>query len=228
MSDMNFSERIIGMFVNPDKTTEDIANKPRIGEALVIMGIYAILVMLSAYIVSSHISYVYKIPGVSQSGLQNAPIISRIITLAFDLALPLILWPVITGFLHIFARLFGGKGKFFPQMMTVLGYTDVVKIITFIIFIILFTQLPYVTVEISGWNILSTISSIMTSPVCQSMYFKAGNIVIILGMIISSLMGVFAIKNGEKLTLVQSAIVIGIPLLIYVIIELVILAIILL
>ena len=42
----------------------------------------------------------------------------------------------------------------------------------------------------------------------------------LLGVIISSLLCVFAIKNGEKLTLVKSAIVVGVPLLIYVIIEL--------
>ena len=69
---MNFTQRVIGVFTNPDKTMNDIVNDPRIEEAIVIVGIYAILAMLSSYILSSHISYIYNITGASQSRLQES------------------------------------------------------------------------------------------------------------------------------------------------------------
>ena len=132
----------------------------------------------------------------------------------------MILWLIITVVLHLFALFFGGKGKLYPQMLTALGYTDIVKVIAYIITILLFTQLPYTTITISGQNVFSIISSVTSNAVYQSVYYMAGTVVMLLGVIISSLMGVFAIKNGEKLTLTQSAIVVGLPLVIYIIIQL--------
>jgi Yip1 domain len=217
---MNFIERITGMFLNPDKTTEDIANEPRIKEALIIVGIYALLVMLSDYTFTSHISHIYNIPGISQSRLHTAATVAQIMPIVIGLIVPLLSWPVTTVILHVLAMFFGGKGKVYPQMMTALGYTDVVKIITYIIAIVLFTQLPYTTIEISSRNISSTISATFTSAAYQSAYFKVAAIILLLGVIVSSLMGIFVIKNCEKLTLVRSAIVIGIPLLVYVILGL--------
>lgn len=217
---MSFVDRIIGVFVNPDKTMGDIANKPRIQEALLIVGIYAVLGLVSSYVVSSHMTFVYSIAGSSQSRLQTIQTISVIIRFLEGFIAPLILWLVITGILHVFAMLLGGKGKYYPQMLTALGYTDVVKIIAIIITILLYTQLPYVTVDITSTNTFAIISSVSSTAITQSIYHRAGSIIMLLGVIISSLLGVFAIKNGEKLTLVQSAIVVGIPLLIYVIVEL--------
>jgi len=217
---MSFVDRIIGVFVNPDKTMGDIANKPRIQEALLIVGIYAVLGLVSTYVLSSHITFVYGIAGSSQSRLQIIQTMSVIIRFVEGFLAPLILWLVITGILHVFAMLFGGKGKYYPQMLTALGFTDVVKIIAIIIAILLYTRLPYVTVDITSTNAFAIISAVSSTAITQSIYHKAGSIIMLLGVMISSLLGVFAVKNGEKLTLVQSAIVVGIPLLIYVTVEL--------
>ncbi len=56
---MNFIERITGLITNPDKTMEDVAKEPRIEEAVVVIAIYAILSAISAYVMSSHITYIY-------------------------------------------------------------------------------------------------------------------------------------------------------------------------
>ncbi|HMK45759.1 MAG TPA: YIP1 family protein [Methanocella sp.] len=217
---MSFVDRIIGVFANPDKTMGDIADKPHIQEALLIVGVYAVLGLVSSYVSSSHITFVYSIAGSSQSRLQTIQTISVIIRFIDGFIAPLILWLVITGILHGFAMLFGGKGKYYPQMLTALGYTDVIKIIAIIITILLYTQLPNVTVDITSTNTFAIISSVSATAITQSIYHKAGSIIMLLGVIASSLLGVFAIKNGEKLTLTKSAIVVGVPLLIYLIIEL--------
>jgi Yip1 domain len=217
---MSIVDRVIGVFVNPDKTMGDIANKPRILEALLIVGIYAVLGLISTYVVSSHINFVYGIAGTSESRLQTIQTISVVIRFIEGFIAPLILWLIITGILHVFAMPFGGKGKYYPQMLTALGYTELVKIIAIIITIVLYTQLPYVTVDITSSNAFAIISSVSSTAISQSIYHKAGSIIMLLGVIVSSLLGVFAVKNGEKLTLGQSAIVVGVPLLIYVILEL--------
>ena len=218
---MNFIDRITGIFVKPDKTMEDIVNKPLIEEALVIVGIYAILVMLNSYILTSHITYIYNIGGASQSRLNSVSAVTTIVQLLSSLILVLLLWPIVTVILHVLALFFGGKGKLYPQMLTAIGYTDIVKIITYLISIILFTQLPYATITISNTNVLSILSSVTSNAVYQSGFYKAGIIITLLGVILSSILGVFAVKNGEKLSLMTAAIVVGIPLAIYVIIQLV-------
>lgn len=217
---MNFTERIKGVFVNPDKTMDDIASKPRIQEALLIVGIYAVLGLVSTYVMSTHMTFVYSIAGTSQSLLNTIQTMSVIVRFAEGFIAPLIFWLIITGILHVFAMLFKGKGKYYPQMLTALGYTDLVKIIAIIITILLYTQLPYVTIDITSSNTFAIISAVKSTGITQSVYYMAGYIIMILGVIVSSLMGMFAIKNGEKLTLVQSAIVVGIPLLVYLIYEL--------
>jgi len=217
---MSFVNRIVGVFVSPDKTMGDIADKPRIQEALLIVGIYAVLGLVSTYVISMHMTFVYSIAGSNQSLLHTIQTMSVIIRFIEGFLAPLILWLIITGILHVFAMLFGGKGKYYPQMLTTLGYTDMVKIIAIIITIVLYTQLPYVTVDITSSNTFAIISAVSSTAITQSIYHRAGSIIMLLGVIISSLLGVFAVKNGEKLTLVQSALVVGIPLLIYVIVEL--------
>ena len=162
---MSFVNRIIGMFVNPDKTMGDIADKPRILEALLIVGIYAVLGLVSTYVLSSHMTFVYGIAGSSQSLLQTIQTMSVIIRFLESFVAPLILWLIITGILHVFAMLFGGKGKYYPQMLTALSYTYVVKIIAIIITILLDTQLPYVTVDITSSNTFAIISSVSSNAI---------------------------------------------------------------
>jgi Yip1 domain len=214
---MNFVNRITGVFVHPDETMDDIANKPRIQEALLIVGIYAILGLVSSYVLSTHMTFVYSVAGSSQSLLNTIQTMSVIIRFLDGFLVPLILWLIITGILHVFAMVFGGKGKYYPQMLTALGYTYVVKIIAIVITIVLYTQLPNVTIDITSSNTFAIISAVSSTAITHSSYHIAGSIIMLLGVIISSLLGIFAIKNGEKLTMAKSAMVVGIPLLIYMI-----------
>ena len=112
---MSFVNRIIGVFVNPDKTMGDIANKPRIQEALLIVGIYAVLGLVSSYVVSNHMTFVYSIAGSSQSRLQTIQTISVIIRFLESFVAPLILWLIITGILHVFAMPLGVKVSIIPR-----------------------------------------------------------------------------------------------------------------
>lgn len=210
---MNYIDRIMGMFINPVGSMKDVVKDPRIEEALVIVGIYAIFSMVKSYVQTSHIQMVYNIAGADQTGLIQS--IGVVMSLVFGFISPLICWPIITGILHAFSLMFGGEGKFYPQMMTAVGYTTIVKIVTVVIGILLLTQAPVVTMVISEQNALASTQSV-TSAFYSSPYYVAATLVMMLGVVWSSLICVFAIKEGEKLSLASSAIVVGVPLVVYI------------
>lgn len=206
---MNFIERIIGIIVKPDETTKDIINEPRVEESLVIVGIYSVLVMLMTYISASHLTYTYDTN--MPAGLETFTLIS---TLVMGLLVPLISWPIIAGVLHLFSMVFGGDGKFYPHMMTAIGYSELVKILTTIVAIVLLTQTPVVTLEISMSNPYAAVDA--AKVLYENPFYIASTIVGLLGLLWSCCIGVLAVKNGEKLTMTQAAIVVGVPLIIYV------------
>lgn len=209
---MKFTERLAGMLVKPGETMKDIIKEPRIEEALVIVGIYAIFVMISTYVAASHIKYTYEIPGMEAAGAIQT--FTTIFTLVMGLVMPLIGWPIAAGILHLFSMAFGGTGKFYPPIMTAIGYTDLVKIFAVIISIVLMTQAPVVSMVISSSSLTgvqSMLSELYTNP-----FYIASNIVMLLGLIWSCYQGALAIKEGEKLTMTQALIVVGVPLIIYI------------
>jgi hypothetical protein len=212
---MKFMERMTGILLKPGETMKDIIKEPRIEEALVIVGIYAILSMLSAYVASTHITYIYDVPGTdTMSGLRS---IITVITLVFGLIMPFISWMIVSGILHLFSMAFGGSGKFYPPVVTGIGYSAIVKIFAVIIAILLLTQTPVITLEISSSN-LSGIAS-MAKDLYSSPFYILSQIVVLVGLLWSSYLGALAIKEGEKLTLTQALMVVGIPLVLYLVVS---------
>ncbi len=192
---MKFVERLTGILVKPGETMKDIIKEPRIEEALVIVGIYAILSMLSAYVASTHINYIYDIPGTdAMSGLRS---IMTIVTLVFGLIMPFISWMIISGILHLFSMAFGGSGKFYPPIVTGIGYSDIVKIFAVIIAIVLLTQTPVITMEISSSTNLSNISS-MTKDLYSSPFYILSQIVVLCGPVMVFIPGRAGHKRGRE------------------------------
>ena len=57
---MNFIERVKGIISEPKKNMNNISEQPMIEEAVMIIGIYAILTAIAAYIQSYKITYVFE------------------------------------------------------------------------------------------------------------------------------------------------------------------------
>jgi hypothetical protein len=210
---MKFIERLTGIFMKPGETMKDIAREPRIEESVVIVGIYAILFMLYTYVSTTRLNIIYDMPGLdAASGLRT---IMTVVSLVFSLVMPFIIWLIIAGVLHLFAMAFGGSGKFYPNIVTGIGYSQIVKIFTILIALILLTQVPVMTMHISSSNPLAAVSA--AGELSKNIYYLLSSLVVLIGVIISSYLGMLAIKEGEKLTMTQAAMVVGIPLAIYVI-----------
>jgi hypothetical protein len=203
---MNFIERIIGMFSNPDKTMEDITKEPRIEESLVIVVAYAILLMIGTYISLSHINYVVTDASLDSNALK---MIALIFGVGGVLVMTLLAWPIITAILHLFSMLFGGEGKIYPAMLTSIGYSQLPKLIAAVLMIGFATQAPMTTVEIS-----STGSYNVPAAATGTLYLVQ-MAVSWLFLLWSCYLGALAVKHGEKVSMKNALITVGIPLAIY-------------
>lgn len=206
---MNFIERIIGTITSPDKAMADVCKEPRWEEALVIVGIYAVVFALFSYLSTAHIHMVYEteVPGMAT--------ITAVMTILVGLLTPLIYWVIITVILFLIAMAFGGDGKF-TTLLTGIGFSELVKIIAVVLAIILMTQAPYITVQISQSNPLGSLSQM--GDYNKNIFVIASQIVMLLGLIWSCIIGVFALKNCQKLSLKSAALVVGIPAVLYIVI----------
>lgn len=207
---MNFIERITGLISSPDKTMADIAKEPRIEEALVVVAAYAIFSGIAAYLSATHITYVYP------EGTPNMGALTTIVSLISGLIMPFIGWLIATVVLYLFAMVFGGDGKF-TTVLTAIGFSSLVKIFALIIGILLLTQAPNITLTIDPSNPLSSLSDM--SSYTRNPFVLASSLVGLLGLLWSCFIGVFAIKHTEKLSMTSAAIVVGVPTLLYIVLQ---------
>jgi hypothetical protein len=199
---MKFTERIIGMMVKPDETTKDINNDPRIEEGLLIVGIYMILSIISTYLAISHIQYVGEIQGISASALATITVVGGVIA---AIAIALIGWPIIAGICHLLSMFFGGAGKFYPHLLTLIGYTAIPLVIVTLIGIVLTAVMPVTTVDISQGAAQTATSKLLSDPITLLSIF-----VQLIGSIWTALMMVYAVKNGEKISRGNAIIIVAV------------------
>jgi hypothetical protein len=140
-----------------------------------------------------------------------------IVSVIAALIMPFILWIIITVLLYLFSMVFGGEGKF-TSVLTALGYSALPKIFAIIIAAILMTQALPVTVEISSSNPFSSMTG--AAEFYKQSVVMLSSLVILARVIWSSLIGMFGIKHTEKISMTSAAIVVGLPLALYVLIQL--------
>lgn len=206
---MDFIERVTGMFTKPEATIKDILKEPRIEESLVIVGVYALVIMLSGYVSSMHM------------GMG-----SNIVNLVIGLVFAIIGWPIATGIVHALALFLGGEGKYNPQMLNAIGYTYVIKFIPAIVGLILVFLLPTynlgtpaVTPNMSMDQIKEAMQPYIS--MMEQLYFNPifilSLVVSYLGLIWSCYLGTIAVKEGDKVSRMASYIAVFVPMLIYII-----------
>lgn len=208
---MKFVERIKGLFTSPDKTMEDVAKDPRLEEAVIIVAIYAVVAAISGYITSSHLKYVSTdTTGVDISGFLS------IITIVTSLIAPFIMWVLISVVLYLFSMVFGGEGKF-TSVLSAIGMSTIAKIFPAIVGLLLLTQAPYITAEFSSTNTQGIVDAALEFS--KDPFVILSSLVTLFGLLWSSLIGVFGIKHTEKISMTSAAIVVGVPLAVYIIIQ---------
>lgn len=205
---MSFVEKIVETITNPKNAMKSIADQPMIEEAVMIVGIYAVLSALAAYIQSSKIIFVFE-------GFENMPSSMQSLTTIFGvvgaLIGPFLIWLIGTGIIHVLSLALGGEGKFYPQMMTVIGYSFIPMLFASLISLSSLFMVEPMTITISATNPMA-IKEIYNNP-----YLLASSILSTIMQIWAVAIIFFGVQNTHKLTPIKSAIVAGIPLLITVV-----------
>lgn len=198
---MSFVERVKGIISEPKKNMNIISEQPMIEEAVMIIGIYAILIAIAAYIQSNKIIYNFE-------GLDNMPSSTQslmtVITIVGALIVPFITWIIVTGVIHLLSMAAGGEGKFYPQMMTIVGFSMLPLIFNGIISIGLFSMIEPQTINVADPTAMKELYS--------NSYFLVSMLVSIIIEVWSTIILYFGIMSAHKLSSNSSAIIAAIPL----------------
>jgi len=201
---MNFVEKIKGALSDPKNTLKSIAEEPMIEEAVVIVGVYAVLASVAAYIQSYKITYVFEGFDNMPSSMQSLMTISAIVA---ALIVPFIIWFIVAGVIHLLSLASGGDGRFYPQVVTIAGFSMLPMIFNGIISIGLFSMIEPQTIIISQSN-PAAINEITSNP-----SFIVSEIASIILQIWSTVIFYFGIRSAHKLSSNSSAIIAAVPLL---------------
>lgn len=199
---MSFVERVIGTIKNPKSAIEGIAEQPLIEEAVIIVGVYAVLSAISGLVMADKITYVFE-------GMEDIPSSIKSITAISSVVAPLIgafiLWVVVTGILHLVSLALGGEGKFYPQMMTVVGFSMIPLIFGGIIGIALISMVEPITITISATTPWAA-KDALNNP-----YLTASSVFGTLMQFWAAAIIFFGVKSAHRLSPGKSAVVAGIP-----------------
>lgn len=195
-------ERIIGTISNPKNTMKSIAQEPMIEEAVMIVGLYAALISIAAYLQSYKITMVFEgIPNMTSS-MQSIMTISAIV---FALITPFILWFIIAGVVHLLSMALVGEGRFYPQVITITGYSMLPMILAGLVSIGIFIMIDPQTVIISPEN-QGALKELYSSPI-----FLASEFVSIILQAWCTLILFYGIRTAHNRSSNSSAIICSIP-----------------
>lgn len=200
---MSFTDNITGIIKNPKETMKSIAQEPHIEEAVMIVGIYAILSALTGYVQSIKMTYIYEGFENMPSSMQSIMAISAVVG---GLLGAFIIWLIGTGIIHLISMALGGEGKFHPQMTTILGYSMIPLLFGGIIALLLIFSSDPVTITISRTNPMA-VKELYNTP-----NFIASTVIGLLMQIWFTVLLFFGLQSAEKFTPAKSAVVALIPL----------------
>ncbi len=164
---MNLTGRITGMITNPAETIKDISEHPYLEEAVLIVGITAILSAISAYLMQSKI--IYDFSDMDVSGLETIQLITTIMPVVIALIGVLILWVIAAGIVHLVSVALGGEGQFI-QMLVVYGYAHIPIMISAVIGIVLmnFIEPTIITMSSTG-AVQGDMGGFSSNPIYQAL-----------------------------------------------------------
>lgn len=205
---MKFVEKITGIINNPKETMKNIAQEPLIEEAVMIVGLYAVLSALAGYVQSYKVTYIYE-------GFENMPSsmgsIIAVTAVVSGLLGAFIIWLIGTGIIHLISMALGGEGKFSPQMMTIVSYSMIPLIFGGIISLLLLFASEPMTITISRTNPMA-VKELYNTP-----NFLISTLVELIMQIWFTVLLFFGLQSAQKFTPAKSAVVALIPLVIGVI-----------
>ncbi len=202
---MSFAEKkITGIIANPKDTMKIIAQEPLIEEAVLIVGIIAVLGALAGYVQSHKIIFVLE-------GLENMQSFRQymeIFSIVGSLISSFLFWLIGTGIIHLISMALRGEGKFNPQMMTISGFSMIPMLFSGILSLALLSMIEPFEITISQTN-PEAANVLFNYP-----YIFTSTIIGIILQIWVAVILIFSVQSAHKLTANKASIAVGITLLI--------------
>lgn len=199
---MSFIDRIRGTISNPKNTMKSIADEPMIEDALVIVGIYAALISIAAYLQSYKITMVFEGVPNMPSSMQSIMTISSIV---FALITPFLIWFIIAGVVHLLSMAIGGEGRFYPQVITITGYSMLPMILAGFVSIGIFLMIEPQTVNFSPED-PGALKEMYSSPI-----FLTSEFLSIILQAWCTMILFYGIRTAHNISFNASAIICSIP-----------------
>ncbi len=174
---------------------KSIVEQSTFKKAVMIVGIYAVLNAFGVYLTAKRNSEKEFFMSIDWTTSFVGALI------AFFL-----LWLIVSGILHILSKVLGGKGKFYPRMMTIVGYSSIPLILESLISLALLFMLEPMTITLSPGN------PINYRELYSNHYILFSIPITIIMYALSSIILFFGIQTIHRLTPIKSAIVAGLPL----------------
>ena len=123
---MNLTGRITGIITNPRETVQDISENSHIEDAVLIVGIFAILSAIYGYMSQNIIIFEFigmdqGYPGSSSYYGASGSSVFSIITGFIGV---IIMWIIVSGIVHVFSIVLGGEGSF-KKVLMIYSYANI-------------------------------------------------------------------------------------------------------
>ena len=147
---MNLIGRITGIITNPRETVQDISENSHIEDAVLIMGIFAIVSAISGYMTQNII--IFEFIGMDQGypGASGSSVFS-IIT---GFIVVIIMWIIVSGIVHGFSIALGGEGSF-KKVLMIYSYANIPLLLGTVVNLILISLMNPINIVFD----FSTVSS---------------------------------------------------------------------
>lgn len=144
---MNLTGRIAGMVTSPGETIKDISEHPYIEEAVLVVGITAVLSAISAYMVQTKI--IYDFSDLDAPGMEIVQLLTTVMPIVTALIGVFIMWVIAAGIVHLVSVALGGEGRFI-QTLVVYGYAYIPILISAVIGIVLMNFIEPINISVSS------------------------------------------------------------------------------
>lgn len=215
---MNLISRITGIITNPRETVQDISENSHIEDAVLIMGIFAILSAIFGYMTQNII--IFEFIGMDQgySGASGSSVFS-IIT---GFIVVMIMWIIVSGIVHGFSIALGGEGSF-KKVLIIYSYANIPILLGTVVNLILISLMSpknlvfdFSTVS-SPFSIIFDMMEISTRALMSDPYYQFIYIITIVVNLWTIGLVILGIKFVHDLSIKRALIAVSIPILFFIV-----------
>lgn len=221
---MNLMDRITGIITNPRETVQDISENSHIEDAVLIMGIFAILSAISGYMTQNIIIFEFigmdqGYPGSSSYYGASGSSVFSIITGFISV---IIMWIIVSGIVHVFSIVLGGEGSF-KKVLMIYSYANIPLLLGTVVNLILISLMNPINIVFdfstvsSPFSLMFDIMEIITRALMSDPYYQAIYVISLVMNLWTIGLVILGIKFVHDLSTKRALIAVSILILLFVV-----------